>query len=79
MVFKCDRRIPTRGRGTASGERVTFLVDAPDGATASRMADELVYATAWKRGVFPDKGHKAKPAEWAMLHAPSGHEMRRAA
>lgn len=70
MLFRCDRRIPVRRASDVGvGPSLTFTIEADSGAEASRVADELTYAEAWKRGVFPDKGHKRQPDKWAMDHA----------
>lgn len=66
MLFKCDRRVPQK-RGTPT--LVVFTLEADDGPMAIRAADELAYALAWKRGVYPDshkgiKSHKTKPDKW---------------
>lgn len=63
-TFLCDRKIPNTNRV------VVFSVEALNGSEAAFDAQELAYAVAWHKGLFPKSAKH--PLPWAKKATFSG-------
>lgn len=59
-AFKVDRLV------AVDLDAVSFVVEAKNAAEAGLIADELVYAVACHRGIYPNNEHPKEASRWAM-------------
>lgn len=66
-TFAVDRLTPF---GRKNKQCLLLLeIKASSAAEASRIADEIQYASGWVLGVYPDGGHNRPPEQWAEVDA----------